>query len=249
MEDTKAWHEQDVFWETVYPILFTERRLSDASAEADKIISLLRIEPGANMLDLCCGVGRHSLELARRGFNVVGVDRTQFYLGKAAKQTEADGLNVEFVQCDMRDFCRRDAFNVVLNLYTSFGYFEDPEEDHRVVRNVYHSLKSGGLFLIETMGKEVLARIFLERNWREEDGMIILEERKLSKNWSWIDNRWMMIKGNDRTEFRVSHRLYSATELSTLLAECSFTQIDVYGSLEGSPYDHTAKRLVVVARK
>lgn len=249
MGEAKPWHEQDIFWKTVCPILFSQRRLTDAPAEVDRIVSLLRIDPGAKILDLCCGVGRHSLELARRGYNVTGVDRTQFYLEKASKQAEAEGLNLEFIRDDMRKFCRKGAFDVIMNLYTSFGYFESLEEDRRVVKNVCHSLKPGGLFLMEMMGKEVLARIFLERSWREEEGMIILEERKLGKNWDWIDNRWIIFKGNRRTEFKVSHRLYSAVELSTLLGECSFTQIDVYGGLEGNPYDHTARRLVVVAHK
>jgi len=249
MRTRKAWHEQDFFWKTVYPILFSKHRLSDAPGEVDRIVSLLEITPGATVLDLCCGVGRHSLELARRGFNVTGVDRTRFYLEKASKKAEEEGLRVEFLQDDMRKFCRPDAFDAVLNLYTSFGYFEDPKEDQQVIENVYRTLKSGGVLLMEMMGKEILARIFLKRNWYEEEGMIVLEERKLSKNWSWIDNRWILIKGNNRTEFKVSHRLYSATELTALLGGCGFTGIEVYGDLDGSPYDHTAKRLVAVARK
>lgn len=249
MQEIKPWHEQDAFWETVEPVLFAQRRWSDAPAEVEKIISLLGLQTGMSLLDLCCGVGRHSLEFTRRGFRVTGVDRTRVYVDKASKHGQAEGLEVEFVQDDMRAFCRPEAFDVVINLFTSFGYFENPEDDRRVVTNVYRSLKAGGVLLLEMMGKEVLARIFQERGWHEENGILILEERKLARAWGWIENRWIMFKDNRRTELRLSHRLYSAVELISLLTECGFAHTDVYGDLAGSPYDHTAKRLVGVGHK
>ena len=249
MQEGKPWHEQDVFWETVAPILFAERRWLDTPAEVDQVVSLLGIGPETHILDLCCGVGRHSLELARRGFRVTGVDRTRLYLDRASKQAEAEGLKIEFVQDDMRTFCRPDAFDVVINLFTSFSYFEDPEEDRQVLVNVYRSLKPGGVFLLEMLGKEILARIFRERDWHEENGVLILEERKLSKNWGWIESRWIIIKDTSRTELKLSHRLYSAVELTSLLTGCGFTHVDGYGDLAGSAYDHMANRLVIVAHK
>jgi 2-polyprenyl-3-methyl-5-hydroxy-6-metoxy-1,4-benzoquinol methylase len=88
MQEAKPWHEQDTFWDTVAPVLFVERRWSDAPVEVEQVVSLLGIEPGARVLDLCCGVGRHSLELARRGFHVTGVDRTRPYLDRASRQAE-----------------------------------------------------------------------------------------------------------------------------------------------------------------
>ncbi len=243
------WHEQDTFGSTVASVLFTERRWSDAPTEVEQVVALLGIEPGVHVLDLCCGVGRHSLEFARRGFQVTGVDRTRLYLDRASQQAEAEGLKVEFVQEDMRTFCRPDAFDAVVNLFTSFGYFEDPADDRRVAMNVYRSLKPGGVFLLDTMGKEILARIFCERDWYEENDVLILQERKITKNWSWIENRWILFKDNNRFELNLAHRIYSAVELSSLLTACGFTQVDVYGDLAGTPYDHLAKRLVMVARK
>ncbi len=249
MEEGKPWYEEDFFWETVAPVLFSERRWSDAPTEVEDIVSLLRISAGAKVLDLCCGVGRHSLELARRGFRVMGVDRTAAYLERARKQAEAEGLNVEFVQDDMRAFCRPEAFDAAINLFTSFGYFEDPEDDRRVVINVYRSLRSDGAFLMDMAGKEVVARVFQERGWHEEDGIILLEERKVSNSWGWIENRWIIVKDGEKREVKISLRLYSAVELSALLKECGFAGVDVYGDVKGAPYDHTAKRLVAVARK
>jgi len=244
-----AWHEQDTFWMKWAPVLFHERRLEKAQEEVANIISLLNISPAASVLDLCCGPGRHSLQLARHGFSVTGVDRTKTYLEKARKQAEIEGLEVEFIQEDMRGFCKPNTFDVAINLFTSFGYFEDINDDRKVITNVYRSLKEKGAFLIDTMGKEVLARVFRERDWYEVNNVMVLEERKVCKNWSWIENRWIMIKDGKMEEYKISHRLYSAAELTALLNDCGFSAIDVHGDLTGAPYDHTAKRLVLVAHK
>ncbi|MEK7310067.1 MAG: class I SAM-dependent methyltransferase [Planctomycetota bacterium] len=243
----KDWYEQDVFWKTFEPYMFNEK-LERTPKEIDAIISLLELKRGACVLDLCCGPGRHSLELARRGFRVTGVDRTAAYLQKARRK--AKGLRIEFVRADMREFCRPKAFNAVINMFTSFGYFKDQVDDYKVAKNVYESLKPGGVFMLELMGKEILSRIFQERDWHEEkDGTILLQERKLNDSWGWTDNKWIIIKGAKRIESNVSHRLYSAVELRRLLTDCGFRKVKAYGSLEGVPYDHKAQRLVVIAYK
>ena len=189
------------------------------------------------------------MQLARTGFSVTGVDRTRTYLQKARKQAEKEGLNVRFIRDDMRHFCRPNTFDAAINVFTSFGYFEDMAEDKKVIANVYRSLKDNGVFLIDTMGKEVLARIFRERDWYEVNDILVLEERNVCRNWSWIENRWITIKDGEIEQSKLSHRVYSAAELATLLCDCGFKAIDVYGDLAGAPYDHTAKRLVVVAHK
>ena len=249
MKKTRQWHEDNSFWETWGPILFSPMRVANAKDEVDKVINLLEIKPRARVLDLCCGVGRHSLELARRGFQVTGVDRTRSYLDKAIAQAAEENLSVEFVEEDMRKFLREESFDAVISMFTSFSYFEDPEEDKKVVENVYASLKPGGTFIIEMHGKETLARVYQERNWNECDGVIWLEERKVSQNWSWMWNRWILLRGNERIENEISHRLYAATELMALLTGCGFSRADAFGSLDGIPYDHKAQRLIVVGHK
>lgn len=98
------------------------------------------------------------------------------------------------------------------------------------------------------MGKEVLARVFQERDWHKVDDTIIMEERKLSRNWSWIDAQWTLLRGDQRHEITVSHRLYSAVELEMLLKQGGFRKVDIFGGLDGSPYNQTARRLVAVAK-
>ncbi len=249
MIKSKSWYNQDIYWTTFESILFNRKRLADTTAQVDNIIKLLQIENGAKILDLCCGIGRHSLEFARRGFQVTGVDRTKSYLDKAEKQAKAEGLQIEFINGDMRNFCREAAFDVVINMFTSFGYFEDAEDDRRVVENVYRSLKSGGKFLIEMMGKELLARDFRERDWNEINGFIILEDRKLLNNWEKIESRWIILKDGQQVEYKFFLRLYSAVEIKSLLKHYRFSDTKIFGDLEGTDYDHKAKRLVALARK
>jgi SAM-dependent methyltransferase len=243
------WHEDDEFWETWASYLFSKRIWEQTPVDVEQLISLLALEPDIPILDLCCGTGRFSLEFARRGFQVTGVDRTKIYLDEAKKRAKNEKLNIEFIQDDMRKFCRSDSFGLVLNFYTSFSYFKDPEEDKQVLRNVYSSLKNGGKFVIEMMGKEVLARIFLERDWQEQNGVYMLEERKVSENWSWMENRWIMISKKEIREFKVEHRLYSAIELNNLLTDVGFRKITFYGDLDGATYDNNAKRLIGIAEK
>lgn len=249
MNNSTTWHETDTFWETFAPLMFNERRWASTPAEIDHILSLMNLEPGAAILDLCCGPGRHSLELARRGFRVTGVDRTAAYLVQARRHASDEGLSVEFVEADMRRFSRVGAFDAVLLMFTSFGYFEDPAENRQVLINVRDSLRERGRVLLDLMGKEVLARVFRERDWLEEEDVIYLEERKISRDWSWMENRWIALRGAERSEFKVSHWLYSAKELAALLKECGFDTVDIYGSIEGVRYDQNARRLVALGHK
>ncbi|MFC2036779.1 class I SAM-dependent methyltransferase [Chloroflexota bacterium] len=243
-----TWHEQDSFWETMP--MFSEQSWEAAAKEVDLVIALLGVQPGAAVLDLGCGVGRHSLEWARQGYHVTGVDRTATYLRTASEKAAAEDLELELVQADMREFLRPGAFDAAINLFTSFGYFEDPAEDRQVVDNLFQCLKPGGTLVMEMMGKEVLARIFLPRDWQElPDGALFLQERKMKPDWSWIENRWILVKEGQRQEYIIGHRVYDGVGLRALLLEAGFESADLYGDLTGAPYDTEAQRLVVVARK
>jgi len=178
------------------------------------------------------------------------VDRQPDYVAQARARADAEGLELELVVEDMRRFVRPGAFDAVINMFTSFGYFEDPADDRLVLEHAFAALKSGGRILLELMGREVLARVFREREWeQEEDGSILLQERRLAPDWGWIENRWILIRDGRSEEFRFGHRLYTGTELAALLRACGFADTQVFGNLAGAPYDHQAGRLVVRARR
>jgi SAM-dependent methyltransferase len=249
-EQTRGpWYEQDGFWQTFEPAIFDEQRLSLAAEEVEQIIALLALEPGRHVCDLWCGVGRHTLELARRGLVVTAVDRTRRYLESARSGARQAGLEIEFVQEDMRDFSRSEAFDAVVNVFTSFGYFDAQADDRRVVENAYRSLRPGGRLLLDMVGKEIIARIFQSRDWHETSAGTVLYDRKVAQDWSRIENRWILIKDGHMHEWRFSHQVYSAAELHTLLGGCGFRNMQAFGGLQGTPYDEKAERLVVVGYK
>ena len=244
------WFENEEFWRLTAPYMFSEPRWERAVEEVEATLKLMELSPGVPVLDLCCGVGRHSLEFARRGYRVTGVDRNAQFLAEARRRAADEGLEVEFVEEDMRRFCRPESFDGALNYFTSFGYFEDREDDKRVLRNLFESLRPGGKLVMDLLGKEKLARVFQERRWhRCEDGTLLLEEAKLADDWGVVGGRWILVKNGERKEFTHRIRLYSAAELKAVLRDVGFDSVRCFGNLELDPYDHTAQRLLVLATK
>lgn len=244
------WFEDETLWESLDGFLFSVLRTPDKTlAEVDQIVSLLQLPVGAAILDLGCGPGRHALELARRGFRVTGVDRTARYLAAARMQADDLGVEVELVKADMREFRRRQAFDFALNLWTSFGYFDDPNDDMMVLQNLRGCLRPEGKLVLEMMGKEPLARSFQPRSWHRhpDRAEYLLEERRVTEGWRWVESEWILIQHDQSKTFKFRLRLYSGVELSQALSQAGFSAIQLYGSLNGVPYDNKAERLVAVA--
>lgn len=245
-----AWHDRDEWWEGTGTALFQPWAWKYAPQQVEQALALAGIEPPVRVLDMPCGTGRHALEFARLGCTVTGVDRTAAYLREAHEHAEELGLKIEFVESDMRAFRREETFDLGVNLFTSFGYFEDQAEDVAVLENFHASLKPGGALIMEMAGKEVVARGFQPRDWQElDDGSLWLEERRVTHDWTWIENRWILIRGGERHEFPLATRLYGAAELRRVLEEAGFESIRLYGSLGGAAYDHEAERLIAIARR
>jgi hypothetical protein len=102
---------------------------------------------------------------------------------------------------------------------------------------------------MEMMGKEILARIFRPCDWREmPDGSLFLQERRICHDWTWIENRWILVKDGQRKEYPLGHRLYDGAGLRALLVQAGFESVALYGDLSGLPYDTEARRLVAVAQ-
>lgn len=249
MSASTQWHENDEFWRVTEPILFAQERLAGTAGEVDNITALLQLQPASAVLDMCCGIGRHSLELARRGHTVTGIDRTAVYLARARRSAEAEGLPVEFVQQEMSTFCRPDTYDAAISLFTSFGYYKDPADNHRVLANICASLKTGGNLMIDLHGKETLARIFKKRSWDRHGDYIVMEERTVIDDWARLQCHWTLLKGSERHDFEYELHLYSAGELKAMMLAAGFGKTQAYGSFDGEPYDHEAKRLIVMATK
>jgi SAM-dependent methyltransferase len=249
------WHDDDALWQELAPVFFTARRRAAAPVEVEQLLRLVGARAGTRVLDLCCGPGRHAIELAARGHLVTGVDRTQRYLEEARAEAERRAVSVEWVEEDMRRFVRPGAFDLAVNLYTSFGYFEDPLDDQRVLEHLRESLVRGGALVLEMVGREVLARRWRARDWEESAAGLLLEERKLEDDWAWIETRFVLWSGTagaagaERSEHRIRHRLFSGSELKAQLLAAGFEEVRLFGDFDGSPYGLDAARLVAVARR
>ena len=150
----------------------------------------------------------------------------------------------------MRTFVRPGQFDLVINLWTSFGYFESAEEDLLVLRNAYRSLRPGGSFVIDLLGKEILARKFASSAVEERpDGSVLVQKRQITQDWCRIKVQWLLIQNDQITRVEFDHALYSGRELTDLLRGAGFESVRLFGTWEGAPYDLNAKRLIAVAAK
>jgi SAM-dependent methyltransferase len=243
------WFLDETFWATVYPFMFPDTSYAAAAEQVGHLLALTGLTAGT-VLDLACGPGRYTIPLAQRGFRVTGVDCTPLLLDKARTYAAAAHVQVEWVQDDMRWFTRTDAFDLVVNLFTSFGYFETSQENRTVVQNVHASLKRGGVFVLDVLGKEVLARIFQPTSAQELPGVgLLIQRRQVIEDWSRINNEWLLIQAGAVRTFLLYHWLYAGVELKELLLSSGFATVQLYGNFEGAAYGPGATRLIAVARK
>ena len=243
------WFEDETFWTRAYPFLFPEEKFDIAEEDVGGVLDLAGLDAG-DVLDLACGPGRHAVALAKRGFRVTGVDLSPFLLEKARGLARSEGVDVEWVREDMRRFVRPEAFGLVINMFTAFGYFEDKGDDLVVLRNVHCSLRDGGALVIDTLGKECLARGFLATSSKElAGGKLLVQRHQICDDWTRIRNHWVLIEDGGAESFRFEHTVYSGQELKDRLLDAGFGDVSLFGGLDGSEYGLDARRLVVVARK
>ena len=260
MKYKEEWFSDADFWKNYAPIIFDDKHWAEVPEVADGVTGLSRlnlyggtsrpsISHGPKILDLCCGFGRISAELGRRGFAVTGVDITESYLKTAREDAAYENLEIEYIHADSREFCRPGFFDIAVSLYISFGYFENQDDDRAVLRNVYESLKPDGAFIIETLGKEIAVRDFVQAEWFERAGFTVLTEYEALDSWTRLKNRWILIKDGTRIEKTFTQRLYAASELRSLLLEAGFSSVEIYGDWDESSYDNRAAKLIAVGRK
>ena len=141
-----AWYEDFFAMEDAARIGWYDE--TDASRkQVDFIVQAMALHPGARVLDLCCGQGRHLIDLVRRGFDVVGVDYSEYMLDKCREAAAREGIEPQLMRVDMRGIAFNAEFDAVINVFTSFGYLESDEEDQRVLYAVARALKPGGKVL------------------------------------------------------------------------------------------------------
>jgi SAM-dependent methyltransferase len=221
-----------------------------SSREVESIIRMLNLKPKARILDLCCGYGRHAIELAERGFRVTGYDLSDLFLRKAKETSKALGVKVQFKKGDMRRLPFEGHFDAVVNMFTSFGYFDKESDDLRALKGVCRALKSKGLFLLDLKNREQLIRGFQRRRWRPEKDFIMLEDNFFDLFTSrWESTRTLLFEDGKKKEYSFSLRLYSFAEILNLLKRAGFLLESVYGDFDFGQYSLDSPRMILISRK
>ncbi|TDC74511.1 class I SAM-dependent methyltransferase [Streptomyces hainanensis] len=240
------WYEDETLWSDFASTMFSARR-ADEVARLVAGAPLLEFPEGARVLDLCCGPGLFLVPLARCGYRVTGVDLSPAMLKRAEIAcTQAGVTTPRLLTADMRTFREPDSFDVVLNVFTSFGYFDDPAENALVLRNAHDSLTPGGQLIVDVLGKEVLAGWIGRPQLVElEDGGYVVQRDTVLDGWRRLRTDWTLVRDGTAREASLTCWLYSGAELCELFEAAGFTDVACHGGFDGSPYDQHASRLVV----
>lgn len=235
-------------FDSLYPIIYAHRTMEAARTDAEFCIRTLDIAKKDTVLDLCCGNGRHMVHLAKAAGCVVGLDYSRFLLREARKIL---GPGARLVRADMRAQPFHQAFDVVVNFFTSFGYFMSEEENLAVIRGVGDSLKPGGRFFID----------YLNRSWAEEhlepnsvrylDAYEIREDRWIDEVNRRINKTTLVLKdGEELSRVGESVKLYTDSEFKTLLAKGGLRVERVFGDYSGADCcDPSRPRMIVIGTK
>lgn len=220
-------------------------------AQVDFVLQVAELPPGAAVLDLCCGHGRHSVELARRGYRVTGLDLSMPSLALARAAAAEASVQAEFVQGDMRRIPHRAAFDLVINLFTAFGYLEDEAEDQQVLHSIAQALKPGGRLVLDTINHAWLMRHLEPRGWSQlDDGTILLEEHEFDLERGRNNVTWTFLYPDGRRHVQ-SHslRVYTLAELALMLRAARLALRQVWGGFQGQPFTLDSRRMILLAEQ
>jgi SAM-dependent methyltransferase len=237
------WFE-DWFDSPYYHMLYKYRDEEEAEGFIDRLIGRLAPPPQARILDLACGKGRYSMHLAKKGFAVTGIDLSPKSIA-FAREFEADGLS--FHTHDMRTLFSTNYFDLTVNFFTSFGYFESDEEDIKVLENVHSCLKPDGLFVLDFFNSQYVLDQLIGSAEKKIDG-ITFQIRKQVKDKYVIKSIIFEDQGQE-WKFQEKVRLFTFADFRRMFAQTGFEILDSYGNYALEPYQqNTSPRLILIAK-
>lgn len=241
-----SWYE-GWFDSKAYDLVYDHRDEHEAEQLVDLVEREISPAPDAHILDVGCGRGRHARIFARRGYDVTGIDLSDEAIAEARRRAQERGLDITFERGDMRDpYCDGCADGVV-NLFTTFGYFESDVENQRALAAMTTALGPDGWFLQDFLNAFQVAETLVPSTTHTVNGVTIHQER-------WIDedriNKKITLQHDGPTKtYYESVRLYTLDDLRTMYADVGLDLVDTYGSYDGAPYSHDSPRLLLYARK
>ena len=243
---TQPWFK-DWFNSPYYHQLYFNRDQQEAAAFIDKLIAYLKPPPGSRILDVACGKGRHSIHLANKGFDVTGIDLSEYSISEALKN---ESSNLHFYRHDMRLPFWINYFNYAFNFFTSFGYFKTAREHDNAIRTISQSLVSGGIFVIDYLNVHYAEDHLVHSFEKEIDGV----NYYITK---WLDETHFYKKIVVEDEALEEPLVYtekvakfSLGDFTEMLAYQDLQIQEVFGDYNFAGYDvRKSPRLVIIAKK
>ena len=250
-----------------HPELFVkalEERVSAASGEVDLLLRYLDEEgfKPRRILDLNCGIGRHSIELGKRGVSVLGTDLSPYYIQIANQRAKSQRVmdKVRFKVADMRGIASvltGESFDGVINIFTSFGFYDD-KTNADILRQCCNFVRPKGFFALEIMNRDWIVRNFQPRGFSRYENLIVLEDRVLDPKTSRMQTTWTYLVQKDDRNFvlqkqvTIDHRLWSLHELIGIFEKtgCKFKAARPgFGQQQGDVPLPEVHRLFFIAMK
>jgi SAM-dependent methyltransferase len=228
-----------------YHILYKDRDVSEAEAFVDKLANHMKAPTGSRALDLACGKGRHSVRLWKHGYDVIGIDLSTDSIAEA-KLNEKEGL--EFFEHDMRELYWNEYFDVVVNLFTSFGYFHNREDDQKTITSVADSLKNNGLFVLDFMNAVKVIENLVDYEEKTVDGVKFEITRSVEEDV--IVKRIHVIDGEVELDFEEQVDALKKVDFQDYLNQAGMTITSIFGDYQLNPFEEkTSDRLIIIAKK
>jgi SAM-dependent methyltransferase len=238
----EGWVDSDA-----YDLVYDHRDEEEAARVVDLIERVVAPAPGARILDVGCGRGRHARIFARRGYAVTGLDLSAEAIAEARARAEAEGLDVTFARGDMRDPYCSACMDGVVNLFTTFGYFDTDAENRRALAAMTRALRPGGWFVQDFLNAPQVADSLVPSTTRTVEGVTIEEERWIEDDR--INKTITLSRNGDATTYRESVRLYTLDDLRALYADVGLDLVATFGDYDGAPHTPDSPRLLLYAEK
>lgn len=239
---------KDWFSSEEYLSVYQHRDDEDATKLLELILRQTKLTQQNSILDAACGAGRHYIYLASRGFKVIGFDLSKTLLLKAKENARKRSVENNFVCADLRNICFRKRFDLIINLFTSFGYFKNDEENFKFINTAYSLLNENGFYVLDYFNKNYLVSNLTEESEKIIDNKIITERRKIVNDR--IIKEIHIKNGLEEQHFVESVRLYSKKEIDTEFNKIGFTPVSVFGDYDGTNYDEqNSSRLILFFKK
>jgi len=218
--------------------------------EVDFLERELRLKPGSHVLDLPCGAGRHSIELARRGYTVTGIDISAENIERAEAAAATANVAARFQRGDMREVPADLPCDAAICMGNSFGYLQD-EDTQRFIAGLAQSLKPGGRLVIDSgmLAESFFPNFERYRSWYLVDDIYLLVENRYNPQTSRMETTYTHIRGGAVDARRGSQRVYGLAELKALLRSAGLETMATYSDLSGAAFELGSQRLLLVAAR